>query len=246
LSDAAIVLRDLRKSYGSTCALAGVSLAIEPGQVVGYVGANGAGKTTTVKIIAGLIKPSSGTALVCGRDIREEPLAAKARLGYLPETGALFEKLTPREYLEFTGHLQTMDPRAIEDRSRHWLGYFHLEDRADDPISALSRGNKQKVCWASALLHDPDVLILDEPLTGLDVETVSRLKGLLRELAAAGKTIFYSSHMIDVVERICTRVAVLHRGRLLATGSPAELITSTGESSLERALLELWRAADVE
>jgi ABC-2 type transport system ATP-binding protein len=193
------------------------------------VGPNGAGKTTTIKILVGLLRPSGGSALVCGHNVLEEPLEVKARVGFLPETGALFEKLSAREYLDLVGTLYGLEEERIRERSQHWLQSFRLLAQAEVPMTTFSRGTRQKVCWAAALLHDPEVLVLDEPLTGLDVETVSRVKDLLSRLAAEGKTVFYSSHMIDVVEKICTRVGVLHQGRLLACGSLDEVRELTGE-----------------
>jgi len=237
----AIAIDDVRKTYGTAEALAGVTLQVDRGEVFGYVGPNGAGKTTTLKILAGLIRPTSGRVSVAGIDVLEKPLDAKARVGYVPESGALFEKLSAREYLTLTGRLYGLDEAHIQDRVAHWLRFFDLHARAGEPIAALSKGLKQRVCWMAALLHDPDVLILDEPLNGLDVETVARVKDLMAALAAGGRTVFYSSHLIDIVELVCTRVAVLHRGRVLAAGTVAEVQDALGASSLEDALLGLTR-----
>jgi ABC-2 type transport system ATP-binding protein len=237
----AIAIEDVRKTYGTADALAGVTLDVRRGEVFGYVGPNGAGKTTTLKILAGLVRPTSGRVRVAGIDVLAEPLAAKARVGYVPESGALFEKLSSREYLTLTGRLYAMPEPRIEQRVAHWLAYLDLAARADEPISALSKGLKQRVCWMAALLHDPDVLILDEPLNGLDVETVARVKDLMAALAAEGRTVFYSSHLIDIVGLVCTRVAVLHRGRVLAVGTVPEVQHALGAPSLEEALLGLTR-----
>ena len=238
---AAIAIQDLRKTYGSAEALAGVTLTVRRGEVFGYVGPNGAGKTTTLKILAGLIHPTSGRVRVAGVDVQERPLEAKARVGYVPESGALFEKLSAREYLTLTGRLYALPEPRITSQVVHWLRFFDLSARADEPIANLSKGLKQRVCWMAALLHDPDVLILDEPLNGLDVETVARVKDLMAALAADGRTVFYSSHLIDIVELVCTRVAVLHRGRVLAVGTVPEVQAALGASSLEDALLGLTR-----
>lgn len=239
----AIAIWDVRKAYGAAEALAGVTLEVGRGEVFGYVGPNGAGKTTTLKILAGLIRPTSGSVRVAGVDVQERPLEAKARVGYVPESGALFEKLSTREYLTLTGRLYGLPEAHLEGRVAHWLGYFDLAARADDAIGSLSKGLRQRVCWMAALLHDPDVLILDEPLNGLDVETVARVKDLMAALAAGGRTVFYSSHLIDIVELVCTRVAVLHRGRILAAGRVAEVPAALGAPSLEEALLGLTREA---
>jgi ABC-2 type transport system ATP-binding protein len=237
----AIAIDDVHKAYGTARALAGVTLEVARGEVFGYVGPNGAGKTTTLKILAGLIRPGSGRVRVAGIDVLEQPLEAKARVGYVPESGALFEKLSAREYLTLTGRLYGLPEAHIEGRVAHWLRFFDLAARSGEPIASLSKGLKQRVCWMAALLHDPDVLILDEPLNGLDVETVARVKDLMAALAADGRTVFYSSHLIDIVEVVCTRVAVLHRGRVLAAGTVAEVQASLGAASLEEALLGLTR-----
>jgi ABC-2 type transport system ATP-binding protein len=210
--------------------------------VFGYVGPNGAGKTTTLKILTGLLQPTAGDALVSGISVLERPLEVKARLGYVPESGALFEKLDPVEYLTWIGRLYRLDPAELDDRVTSWLDWFGLTARRGQPIGALSKGLKQKVCWISALLHDPEVLVLDEPLNGLDVESVARVKELLVELAGRGRTVFYSSHLIDVVERVCTGLAVIRAGRLLYAGTPAELLGRSGAASLEKALLDLGAA----
>jgi ABC-2 type transport system ATP-binding protein len=239
----AIAIDDVRKAYGEAEALAGVTLEVRRGEVFGYVGPNGAGKTTTLKILAGLIRPTSGRVRVAGVDVLEKPLEAKARVGYVPESGALFEKLSSLEYLTLTGRLYGLPEPHLQGRVAHWLAYFDLAARADDSIASLSKGLKQRVCWMAALLHDPDVLILDEPLNGLDVETVARVKDLMAALAADGRTVFYSSHLIDIVELVCTRIAVLHRGRVLAVGRVAEVQAALNAPSLEEALLGLTREA---
>jgi ABC-2 type transport system ATP-binding protein len=239
----ALALRGLSKRYGQTVALRDVSLSVGRGEVFGYVGANGAGKTTTIKILTGLIRPTAGDATVGGFSVLERPLEVKARLGYVPESGAVFEKLSPREYLAFTGRLYRLAPALVEERMAYWLDFFGLGERIDQQIGTFSKGTKQKVCWISALLHQPDVLVLDEPLNGLDVETVAKLKDLLRQIAATGRTVFYSSHLIDVVEKVCTRVAVLQRGQVLAVGTPGELNALAQTGTLEQALLALWQGA---
>jgi ABC-2 type transport system ATP-binding protein len=238
----AIELQDLTRDYGATRALESVSLRVPAGTVFGYVGPNGAGKTTTLKILTGLLRPTAGDARVSGISVVEQPLEVKARLGYVPESGALFEKLNPVEYLTWIGRLYRLDPAELADRVANWLDWFRLSACRDQPIGALSKGLKQKVCWISALLHDPEVLVLDEPLNGLDVESVARVKQLLIELAARGRTVFYSSHLIDVVERVCTGLAVIRAGRLEYAGTPGDLLERSGAASLEQALLELGAA----
>ena len=240
---AAIELRHLGKDYGPKPALRDVSLTVGWGEVFGYVGANGAGKTTTIKVLTGLIRPTSGDALVGGHSVLEQPLEVKARLGYVPESGALFEKFSPAEYLTLIGRLYRMSEEHIRDRMAEELRTFGLEAVKDKPMGVLSKGTKQKVCWISALLHDPEVLVLDEPLNGLDVETVAHVKEMMRRLAQQGRTIFYSSHLIDIVEKVCTRIAVIHSGRLVSVGTVSEVVTAAGAASLEQALLALSGSA---
>ena len=241
--EAAIELRRLGKDFGSKRALRDVSLTVGWGEVFGYVGANGAGKTTTIKILTGLIRPTSGDAFVGGHSVLEQPLEVKARLGYVPESGALFEKFSPVEYLTLVGRLYRLSEARIRDRMGEELRTFGLEADKDKPMGVLSKGTKQKVCWISALLHDPEVLVLDEPLNGLDVETVAHVKEMMRGLAQQGRTIFYSSHLIDIVEKVCTRLAVIHAGQLVSVGTVSEVVAAAGAASLEQALLALSGSA---
>jgi ABC-2 type transport system ATP-binding protein len=235
----AIRLSHLTKEYGGVRALDDVSLDVERGEVFGYLGPNGAGKTTTLKLLAGLLRPTSGAAFVAGHSVSDAPLQAKARFGYIPESGALFEKLSPREYLAFIARLYRLEDADAAARIERWLAYFDLAAVVDKRMTAFSKGMKQKVCWIAALLHDPEVLILDEPLSGLDVETVARVKELLRQIAASGGTVFYSSHLVDIVEKVCTRIAILGKGRLAAVGTVEAILAETGATSLEQALLAL-------
>ena len=239
----AIAIEDVRKAFGTAEALCGVTLEVRRGEVFGYVGPNGAGKTTTLKILAGLIRPTTGGVRVAGVDVLAQPLEAKARVGYVPESGALFEKLSALEYLTLTGRLHGLAEAEVAARVAHWLRFFDLAARAEEPMTGLSKGLKQRVCWMAALLHDPEVLVLDEPLNGLDVETVARVKDLMAALAADGRTVFYSSHLIDIVALVCTRLAVLHRGRILAVGTVPEVLASLEAGSLEEALLRLGSSA---
>lgn len=237
----AISLRDVTKSYGATEALRGVTLDVRRGEVFGYVGPNGAGKTTTIKILTGLVRPGGGSVRVAGFDVAEQPLEVKARVGYVPESGALYEKFSAEEYLTLVGRLYGLGEARVRERVAHWLGVFGLEALKQAPLGSLSKGQKQRVCWLSALLHDPELLVLDEPLNGLDVESVARAKELMAALAADGRTVFYSSHLIDIVARVCTRVAVLHRGQILAHGAPDEVALALGAETLEQGLLGLSR-----
>jgi ABC-2 type transport system ATP-binding protein len=237
----AIELIGLSKVYGGTPALQDVTLSVGRGEIFGYLGPNGAGKTTTIKILTGLLRPTGGDARVGGRSVRTEPLEVKARVGYVPESGALYEKLSAAEYLELVGQLYRLTPADSRARADHWLSQFQITNEAERPLHTLSKGTRQKVCWIAALLHDPEVLVLDEPLNALDVEAVARAKELMSRLAAEGRTVFYSSHLIDVVSRVCTRVAVLRAGRLVVQGTPAEVTAHAGAAGLEEALLSLSR-----
>jgi ABC-2 type transport system ATP-binding protein len=241
IAEPVIELRDIVKDYAGSRALSGVSLRVGRGEVFGYVGANGAGKTTTIKILTGLIRPTSGAALVCGKDIVSEALAVKSKIGYIPESGAVFEKLSPLEYLTIVGQLYRLPKQQIRQRIDYWLDYFGVADRVEQRMEVFSRGTKQKICWISALLHDPEILILDEPLSGLDVETIANVKELMKRFAASGRTVFYSSHIIDVVERVCTRLAVLQRGQLIGCGTVEEVRTLAGAASLEEGLVKMWQ-----
>jgi ABC-2 type transport system ATP-binding protein len=225
--------------FGERTALDSVSLSVEPGEVFGYLGPNGAGKTTTLRIVAGLLRPTAGDAAVLGTSVLGDPLAVKRTIGYIPESGAVFEKLTPREHLQFVGCMRGRTPRDTERAVADLAGRFQLTAELDRRCGELSKGTKQKLCWCAALLHAPPVLVLDEPLSGLDVESVARVKELLRELAEQGATVFYSSHLVDVVEKICTRIAVLDGGRLRAVGTPREVMLGAGRDSLEEAVRRL-------
>jgi ABC-2 type transport system ATP-binding protein len=219
-----IVARNLTKRYGSITALDGVSFEARPGEILGYLGPNGAGKSTTISILTGLIAPDSGSASVAGHDVSTSPLEAKARLGYVPEIPAVYEALTPEEFLAFVGRIRKLPEAAIARRTPLLLGLFEIGDRARYPMGGFSKGMRQKVLLAAALLHDPDVLILDEPLSGLDAPSALLLREILQRLRDRGKTILYSSHVLEVVERLADRVLILHRGRVVAEGALEELL----------------------
>ena len=215
---------DLHKSYGSIQALRGVSFHAGPGEVLGYLGPNGAGKSTTVKILTGLQQASSGTASVGGFDMAEQPVEAKRRIGLVPESGALYEALTPVEYLDFVGELHEIEAAERRPRMQQLLTYLQLS--AGDwhrRMSGFSKGMRQRVLIAGALLHEPQVLFFDEPLNGLDVEGTVRVKEIIAEQAGRGRTILYCSHLLDVVERVCSRILILAEGQLRIDGSLAEI-----------------------
>ncbi len=226
-------------------ALDRVSFSVPAGQVCGYLGPNGAGKTTTIKILTGLIRPTEGRAWVAGFDLVQSPLEAKRRIGFAPESGALYEKLTPYEYLSMVGELRKMEPGLLSSRIEKFLQLFGLSDNKDQRMDTFSKGMKQKVLLSGAMLHDPDVLFLDEPLNGLDANTALLVKELIRNMAARGKTIFYSSHIMEVVEKVCDRIIILDKGRIVADGSIEELREMTRESSLEEVFSKVTHSEDM-
>jgi len=231
----AILCHDLHKSYPGKEVLRGISFEIERGTVFGYIGPNGAGKTTTVRILAALDDAYRGEVRVAGLDVAEDPRAVKARIGYVPESAVLYDGLTAWEYLQLVGRLHGLSERTIERRVEGLLGVFELDSRAYNRLSTFSKGMRQKVMICSALLHDPEILFLDEPLSGLDVESTIFIKGLIRALADSGRTVLYCSHIMDVVERVCDRIVILSGGGIAADGSFEELAAQRGEvASLER------------
>ncbi len=245
-STVAIEFRDLVRSFGDIEAVRSVNLKIPHGQICGYLGPNGAGKTTTVKMATGMIAPTSGTALINGIDIVESPIQAKHMIGVVPETGALYESLTPIEYLALVGRLYHLERDAAIEKAGVFLRLFGIGDSSERIMTGFSRGMRQKVLISAALLHNPDILFLDEPLAGLDANTALVLKELLRELASQGKTIFYCSHVLDVVEKICDRVVILNRGEVVADGGVDELKEMTHRASLEDAFTQLTSEGDLD
>jgi ABC-2 type transport system ATP-binding protein len=237
--------QDLTKDFDTVRALDGLSFRARPGEIVGFLGPNGAGKSTTLKILTGMIKPSGGRGLIAGLDVADQPLEVKRRIGYVPESGAVYEALTPSEYLDLVGALHHMDRRTCAGRAAELLELFDLGARRHQTLATLSKGMKQKVLIAAAILHRPEVLLLDEPLTGLDAGAARLVKELLRALAAQGRTVLFSSHILDVVERSCQRIVVIDRGKKLAEGTPAELLATTGCATLDEAFSRLTGAPPV-
>ena len=234
-----IRLRGLTKWYGPKQVLCGIDLDVPRGQVLGYLGPNGAGKSTTVKIMIGMLDGFSGQVSVCGHDVLQEPLAVKQRIGYVPEVGALYDALTPLEFLRFVGRLYGLATDEVERRSREMLGLFGLSTELDNRMSSFSKGMRQKVLIVAGMVHNPDVLFLDEPLSGLDANAVVTVKEIIGQLARRGKTIFYCSHVMDVVERVCDRIVIISGGRVIADGTFEQLQASSTEASLERIFTQL-------
>jgi ABC-2 type transport system ATP-binding protein len=230
---------ELTRTYGEKLALDRLSLTVEPGEIVGLLGPNGAGKTTTVKILTAMLPPTSGSARVAGCDVRADPLEVKRRIGFVPESGALYENLTANEYLEFVAHLHHLDPSGARQRISEMFELLGLLPDADRRMTGFSKGMKQKVLIAAALVHNPEVLFLDEPLNGIDANGAALIKELLKQLAASGKTILFCSHVLDVVERVCTRIVIVSGGRAVADGTAAELTARTRTPRLEEAFVKL-------
>jgi len=221
-----IDVRELVRSFGDKIALDRVSFTAPAGAITGYLGPNGAGKSTTLRILTGLLAPSSGTAVIAGHDVSTDPLAVKRAIGYVPESGALYETLTPLEYLSLVAELHEVEPDSARQRIEQWVERFAIEEFRNKRIADLSKGTRQKVCLISAFVHDPQVLLLDEPLNGLDVEATDALRAELRRYADAGRTVLYSSHILDVVERTCDRLVVLAGGRVVAQDQTSALLAS--------------------
>jgi ABC-2 type transport system ATP-binding protein len=234
----------LSHSYGTTVALHSLDLHVDSGEVLGLLGPNGAGKSTTVKILTGLVRPTAGQALVAGFDIVRQPLEAKQRLGYVPEQPALYETLSAFEFLEVVSALHHLDPALARQRRDELLELLGLGEARHQRLMAFSKGMKQKVVLAAALIHRPEVLILDEPLDGLDANSARVVKELLRSLASQGRTVLFCSHILEVVERVCTRIVIIDKGRLIATGTPSEIATRTASSSLDEAFAKLTGVRD--
>jgi len=236
-----IKLHNLTKMFGPQVAVREIDLDIPDGQLVGLLGPNGAGKSTTIKMLTGMLLPTSGTAEVGGFDVVQDPLNVKRIVGYVPETGAVFEALTGWEYLQLVAALYHIPETEANERIERFGQFFDLtiDTLQDKQLSAYSKGMRQKVVITAALLHNPKIVFLDEPLNGLDANAALSLKTLITSLAHEGKTIVYCSHILDVVERICERVVIIHQGSIVADGTVSQLLEQTGEKSLEHVFNKL-------
>ena len=240
-----IEAQDLCKKYGTKCAVSNVNLSVFGGEVFGFLGPNGAGKTTTIKMIVGLLQPTSGTVKVAGYDMQSQPLQAKINSGYVPDTPNLYSKLSARELLRFVGDLYSMEPRKINHRIEELLRMFSLDDVGDNLIDSYSHGMQQKASLAAALMHDPKVLVLDEPTVGLDPKSARLIKDVLRQLADRGSAVFVTTHILEIAEHMCDRIGIINQGKLIAIGSMDELrAMQQGETSLEDIFLSLTGGAE--
>ena len=241
MSEILIETRNLVKRYGDKVAVKDVSFEVYSGEVFGFLGPNGAGKTTTIKMIVGLLQPTSGTVKVAGHDVQTQSLLAKAASGYVPDTPNLYAKLTGRELLRFVGDLYNMDPVHVARQGEELLHKFDLAAAADDTFDSYSHGMQQKTSLAAALIHDPRVLILDEPTVGLDPKSARQIKDILRQLADNGAAVMLSTHILEIAERMCDRIGIINKGELVAVGTMEELrkLGTTAQSSLEDIFLGL-------
>jgi ABC-2 type transport system ATP-binding protein len=243
ISMAVISMEGVSKQYDGNYVLTDISLSIESGQIIGYIGPNGAGKSTTIKILTGILSDFEGRVEVMGKDVRADALAVKEKIGYIPENAALYEVLTPIEYLRFAGRLYGMQIDAIDRKSNELLRLFELSDKRDQRMNSFSKGMRQKVLLISGLIHNPEIIFLDEPLSGLDANAVILVKEILSQLKMAGKTIFYSSHIMDVVEKLSDRIIIINKGRIIADGTFESLKTSAS-GSLEKIFTSLTGSSE--
>ena len=243
--DALVRAVSLTRSFGEVRAVDGLDLAVARGELFGFLGPNGAGKTTTMRLLTGLLRPTSGDAFVAGHSLTHEPARARAALGFVPDTPFLYDKLTAREFLAFSAALHGVEPGVAERRGRALLSLLELEGAADGLVEGYSHGMRQKTALAGALIHDPQVLFLDEPTIGLDPRSARTIKDLLRGLCDRGKAVFLSTHVLEIAERLCDRVGILSRGRLAVVGTVAELREQARSSaSLEEIFLGLTGGAE--
>jgi ABC-2 type transport system ATP-binding protein len=237
-----IEIRNLTKRFDKVVAVDNLSLTVNQGEIFGFLGPNGAGKTTTIKIMTGLLRPTSGMVRIGGFDIQQETIPAKRIIGYVPEDPFVYDKLSGQEFLTFIGGLYSLEGRNLEAKVESWLNFFGLNDNANQLTESYSHGMRQKLVMSAALLHEPKVLIIDEPVVGLDPKSTRMLKDLLKSLAKQGTTVFLSTHILSIAEELCDRVGIIHQGRLITIGSIPELkqvVKESADSSLESIFLKL-------
>jgi ABC-2 type transport system ATP-binding protein len=237
-----IEIANLSKSYnkGTVKAVDDLNLTVNNGEIFGFLGPNGAGKTTTIKMMVGLLKPDSGSVTINGNSITENPLAVKRTISFVPDSPEVYEKLTGIEYLNFMGDVYSVPAELRRERLTYLLDLFSLSDAVGDLIQSYSHGMRQKIVLIGAMLHEPDLFILDEPMVGLDPRSSNNLKNYMREHCDAGKTVFFSTHVLEVAEKLCDRIGIINKGRLIACGNMEELKTmAANRENLENIFLEL-------
>lgn len=218
-----IVLENVTKKYADFTAVRRLNLSIQQGEIFGFIGPNGAGKTTTIKIMGGILQPTEGNVKISGISMKDDPEAAKKKIGFIPDRPYLYEKLTGMEFLRFIGDLYGVSTNGFENKARAELERFSLLDWSNDLIESYSHGMRQRLIFAAALIHDPEIIIVDEPMVGLDPRAIMMVKKLFRELSGQGITVFISTHTLNVAQDICSRIGVIHRGKLIATGTTEDL-----------------------
>ena len=236
----------LSRTFGDFVAVDDATFTLQPGEIVGFLGPNGAGKTTTIKMLTGLLGPSSGAARVAGYDITAQPLEAKARIGYVPDTPNLYGKLKASEYLRFVGQLYRVPPAQVEERMRPMLDMFDLTEVAGNYLDTFSHGMQQKVAITGAFLHDPQIVFMDEPTVGLDPRSARLIKDLMIRNRDRGRTIFFSTHILEIAQTMCDRVIIINKGRIVADAQVSEMRRMRGDQSLEDIFLELTGGRDVD
>jgi ABC-2 type transport system ATP-binding protein len=234
-----IELRGLTKKFGSFTAVNGINLTIPRGELFGFLGPNGAGKTTSLRMIAGILQPTAGSVTIGGVDINKDPVAAKSKLGFIPDRPFIYEKLTGSEFLRFVAGLYEQRGPELEHRARELLALFDLEDWRDELVESYSHGMRQKLIIASAFVHRPEVIVVDEPHVGLDPKSIKILREMLREYVHRGHTIMMSTHSLDVAENMCDRIAIITSGEIKVCGTMDELREAAKQRSLEEIFLGL-------
>jgi ABC-2 type transport system ATP-binding protein len=243
-----VSIQHLTKQFGPQLAVDNLTFDVPGGEILGFLGPNGAGKTTTLKMLTGMLLPTSGTATVCGYDLLTEPMEVKRRIGFVPDSGAVFESLTGLEHLEMVAALYGIPLSVARPRIEQFTSFFDLsmDTLANKMLGAYSKGMRRKVVITAALLHNPQVVFFDEPLEGLDANASVGFKALIQSLAREGKAIVYSSHILDVVERVCDRVIIIDKGRCLVDGSPEKLVAEHNSGTLERLFTDLTGGSGLE
>jgi ABC-2 type transport system ATP-binding protein len=242
---AGVVMENLTKQYEDLTAVDNLNLVVPRGEFLCFLGPNGAGKTTTIKMLTGLIKPTSGRAIVAGFDVQQEPVEAKRRIGYIPDHPYLYEKLSGREFFHFVGDLFSLSPAAKEEKLKYFFDLFGMHGYANKLIENYSHGMRQKLVISVSLMHDPEVVIVDEPMVGLDPQSARIVKNLFRQQTAQGRTVFLSTHVLSVAEELADRIGIFKEGKLIFLGSLSELRQlQHSDASLEELFLELTASAE--
>ena len=241
-----ILFDHVSKQYGKSATLAvdDLNMTVETGKVFGYIGPNGAGKSTTIRLMTGILAPTSGRVVIGGHDMAKDPIAAKRHIGFVPDAHELYDRLTGLEYLNFMADVYQVEPAKRKEHIEKYLNLFELEDAAGEQIRSYSRGMKQKLTIIGALIHNPPVWVLDEPMVGLDPKSSHVLKEEMRRHCNAGNTVFFSTHVLEVAEKLCDEIAIIDKGKVLARGTMEELRSGETGSSLEELFLQLTEAED--